>query len=353
MDPTPSKKRKLEPADREDGPKEVDGDGNGATIQRGDIWYEDGNVVLVAEGKAFKVSWYIVLMIEGDINTVVIEVYREDCETYEGCPKVHIHDSAEDLACLLSALLDTTLIDDATILTIDEVSTMFRMGCKYQTDRVREKAVHRLKLCFPDNPDDYATPDTRSTLYYEADPSHYFANATIAIEFCDCATVIKLAGSHHFLDNLLPAAFYAYARMVYSGMLCTNETDLELQCSKEDVVRCLNGADALKKALRQNLYDSIMKIGRSDSCVTRAACKSKKLASLQELAALHLRSEALVDFGIVDKLGLDIQCCEPCLLYCKETYEQKRQQEWMKLREYFDLSPVIGNGHAAGNGIAA
>ena len=72
-----------------------------------DIWFKDGNVVLVAQGVAFKVFGGIL----AQSSPVFADMFEfpqpaATAETMEGCSIVHMPDSAEDLRYLLVAITD-------------------------------------------------------------------------------------------------------------------------------------------------------------------------------------------------------------------------------------------------------
>ena len=73
----------------------------------GDVWLEDGNVVLVAEGTAFRV-FRSVLAKNSEIFRDMFNLPQpESTEMYAGCPVVGLHDSKADLRWILKALYDS------------------------------------------------------------------------------------------------------------------------------------------------------------------------------------------------------------------------------------------------------
>ena len=75
-------------------------------VSHSDIWFEDGNVILVAGGVAFKVH-------RGQLERHS-EIFRDlfslpqpaDRPTYQGFPTVQLYDSPSDITFLLRALYD-------------------------------------------------------------------------------------------------------------------------------------------------------------------------------------------------------------------------------------------------------
>ena len=77
------------------------------SYERADLWFEDGNVVLVAEGAAFKVHRGVLSRNSEIFRDMFGVPQPEHGETFEGCPVVHLTDSKEDVRYMLSALCDT------------------------------------------------------------------------------------------------------------------------------------------------------------------------------------------------------------------------------------------------------
>lgn len=76
------------------------------SVAQSDIWFEDGNVILVAGGIAFKVH-------RGQLERHS-EIFRDlfslpqpvDQPTFQGSPIVQLYDSPSDITFLLRALYD-------------------------------------------------------------------------------------------------------------------------------------------------------------------------------------------------------------------------------------------------------
>ena len=70
-----------------------------------EFWFEDGSVVLVAQNTGFRV--YRALLARQ--STVFANMFSSSApsseEMFEGCPVVHVSDSAEDVAHFLGVLL--------------------------------------------------------------------------------------------------------------------------------------------------------------------------------------------------------------------------------------------------------
>lgn len=75
--------------------------------ERGEPWFDDGNVILIVENTAFRVYKSILSCNSGiscDTFTVPQPV---DAEMWNGCPVVHLSDTRKDLVRVLSALFES------------------------------------------------------------------------------------------------------------------------------------------------------------------------------------------------------------------------------------------------------
>ena len=82
------------------------------------VWYDDGNIVLIAGSTAFKLYKGIL----ASVSPVFKDMFAfpqnpTDCEIYDGCPVFHMPDIAQDLRPLLKALHDGRCAIIATLLS--------------------------------------------------------------------------------------------------------------------------------------------------------------------------------------------------------------------------------------------
>lgn len=73
-----------------------------------DVWFDDGNVVLVAENTLFKI-YRGTLKAQSPLFEDLFALPQqesEQLEKYEDCPLIHLHDSAADMRIFLKAMID-------------------------------------------------------------------------------------------------------------------------------------------------------------------------------------------------------------------------------------------------------
>ena len=75
--------------------------------QRGDVWFDDGNIVLIASvGTAFRVYKGILSQHSEVFRDMFAVPQPPDAEKWEDCPVVHLADTAVDLHHILTVLYD-------------------------------------------------------------------------------------------------------------------------------------------------------------------------------------------------------------------------------------------------------
>ena len=75
-----------------------------------EIWFEDGNVILVAETVAFRVHRGQLERHSDVFHDLFLIPQPRDQDLVDGCSVVELHDSASDMTFLLRALYDGLLV---------------------------------------------------------------------------------------------------------------------------------------------------------------------------------------------------------------------------------------------------
>ncbi|KAK7690491.1 hypothetical protein QCA50_005589 [Cerrena zonata] len=203
------------------------------------VWYEDGNVVLIAERKAFKVHRSI-LSSSSDVFRDMFEVVQPDLldssSTFDGCPIVHLSDTAKELTTFLEILYSQGnhryFRIEKVCAPMEWVSAVLRLGRKYQVSHIAEEAVRRLEFVCP--------PPGRNLMAYIWSRIDTYKGGGMAI------SIVKLARAYD-LPGLLPFAFYmccqlSIDKLIYGVELEDGSVD---RLSLEDLARCLHGKEQI------------------------------------------------------------------------------------------------------------
>lgn len=86
--------------------KRVRQDDTGECLIRSHMWFEDGNIVLIAEDIAFKLHRGV-LARQSPIFEDMFSVPQPTVQDhFDDCPAVHLHDQASDLEIFIEVLYD-------------------------------------------------------------------------------------------------------------------------------------------------------------------------------------------------------------------------------------------------------
>lgn len=122
-----------------------------AGITRSDIWFEDGNVIIQAEKTHFKV-YRGGLAANSSIFKDMFSMPQPPSAgelDVEGCPVVHVSDTAEDIAIVLQALFLRGHVAAGEPLSIPAVVAFLRLGKKYDIELLHAEALKRLHCEYP------------------------------------------------------------------------------------------------------------------------------------------------------------------------------------------------------------
>lgn len=81
-------------------------EGNPDQYQRGDFWFDDGNIVLVAGKTAFRAHQGVLSRKSEVFKDMVAVPQPQNPSTYDGCPTVELSEDEEDVKLLLSSIYD-------------------------------------------------------------------------------------------------------------------------------------------------------------------------------------------------------------------------------------------------------
>lgn len=80
-----------------------------------DVWYEDGNVVLQAQGVSFRVHRGILAKNSAVLRIILSAVPPQTSFMIEGCPVAELPDAGKDLEHVLRALYDRSCVFSSLI----------------------------------------------------------------------------------------------------------------------------------------------------------------------------------------------------------------------------------------------
>ncbi|KAH7885812.1 hypothetical protein F5I97DRAFT_1808537 [Phlebopus sp. FC_14] len=242
------------------------GDSLGASTRHSDLWFSDGSIVLRAEDTLFRVHKSLLARHSGFFHDLfTLPQLVEDvasppsCQStslttvvgatgdVEGCPVLRLHDAAEDVANLLTALVDGPNFGNNDPADFQVVSGILRLATKYVVDSLREKALDHLALAWPTTLKGWDTREDIARFGELQDGS----SAMTSI-YPSPIAVINLAREVN-APALLPSAFYDLSRYHFSQIFDHGESFEESawQCSLSpaDLQRLALGKEASQHAI--------------------------------------------------------------------------------------------------------
>lgn len=179
---------------------------------------------------------------------------------------------------------------------------MLRLGDKYQVRHLRAEAVRRLKQCFPEKLQDYATRDQQSKLVFggESDGNDgddvFFTKSSTSLTCEDSIPVIQLA-CEFGLNFLLPAAFFTSLRLDETYVLSSHKDEAGdlWHMSQRDTAALFRGQQMLNAAVRRH-FSSIFSVPDANYTLPKKCAQ----ASLSNRKALFMMDWKIWD-AFVDK----------------------------------------------------
>ncbi|KAF7969809.1 hypothetical protein HWV62_25926 [Athelia sp. TMB] len=146
---------------------------------RSDLWYEDGSVVLQAENTQFKVYRGILAESSSVFNDMFSfpQPLLPDIEHIEGCPVVHLSDSAQEVEYILRALFRREYLGHRVELPWGVFSAWLCLGQKYDIEQLYTEARNRL---FEEIPATLAAYDAAEAWSVIEEPKSYMEIAILA-----------------------------------------------------------------------------------------------------------------------------------------------------------------------------
>ncbi|KAI0750320.1 hypothetical protein C8Q80DRAFT_1253846 [Daedaleopsis nitida] len=277
-----------------------------------DMWFEDGNVVIVAQHTAFRVHrgplsrHSVVFQDLFNISQPLVNSTVSD-DVYDGCPTLHVTDTVCDSKRFLGAIYDGLgYMVPASLTQFSVLASLVRMGHKYQLDLILDESLRRLKTVY--NPD-----------FSVWEPHQGRSNGVVELQNEDAIEAFNL---FCLVDRpeMLPTALYACCNLdthvLLHGWQRSDGSTLE-KLSMEDLELCLNARpelQALDAQLAAQLYD----VAPSESCQDGVRCGHTLSSQRRGLPSAFwdiLGYQPLTRYLIdaVEVLGAQEQLCPSCV----------------------------------------
>ncbi|KII87445.1 hypothetical protein PLICRDRAFT_142726, partial [Plicaturopsis crispa FD-325 SS-3] len=290
--------------------------GLSAEPQRSNIWYQDGSIVLEAERLQFRVH-ISVLAAHSLIFKDMLEIGQSSVGEYavEGCPLVHLSDSAQDLTYVLTAFYDRKFFDLREPQPFPVIAAMLRLGKKYELEYFYTEALSRV-----------ASECPTSLERWDAGSDELITNDDDGGLYFDMANLLRETDT----ISALPVTLYTCGQW-YTHRELLEGLDCGSALSATNRTACLIGLDRLRLAALAHI-DSWLTSNNS-TCTTPAECSSWKAALVITESRTVEGFEALAEW----RPRWETHLCRACTRHYKGLYNDNRRKLWEALPSFFDL----------------
>ncbi|KAH9830003.1 uncharacterized protein C8Q71DRAFT_717556 [Rhodofomes roseus] len=331
---------------------------------RSDFWFNDGNIILVVRGIAFKVH-------RGQLERHS-EIFRDlfsmpqppDQVLLDGCQWLELYDSPSDVLHLLSALYDGLYITKPCAIKFDVISGVLRLSNKYLIDHLRIRCLQWLRADWPSSLEGWdrrelqATDDNKRYAPRESYP-HPIRIINLARELA--------------LDDLLPSALYDLSRYgprkiaagtttvpcpaPTSASVASNALDERICLSPQELYTALLGRECGQRYIASFIEKELSGRPVSPTCINRhrdngRPCRESfyfiMLNILRSVGGISAGRDADPLFTLVQAIEMlsrkdftdgekqcGLQICEACKIDFAQSAAKARQDVWAQLPSWF------------------
>ncbi|KAI0668527.1 hypothetical protein C8Q78DRAFT_1081384 [Trametes maxima] len=307
---------------------------SGSVKRDPDLWFEDGNIVLLCRDSAFRVYRGLLTRHSVIFRDLFSMAQPSTSETMESCPVVHISDPPDDLRYLLRVMcgLRKFPIIPGERMEFAELAALIRMSHKYHVEDLHSRAMHHFKLYFTNDLAVWDTAGVDGNLFLHITPP-------------DAITAINLARLTH-TDSVLPTALYLCCQLdaeLTAGVERPDGSTERLE--PKDLELVLRGRTELVRASTRGAC-TICKPSPSPQCVNKGCERALRevlnmmLDGLQKDPIGDIAGYAALDSwehwieDVVDLWPL----CEPCRTMLHARDLDVRRDVWKRLPRFMGVT---------------
>ncbi|KDQ59920.1 hypothetical protein JAAARDRAFT_205850 [Jaapia argillacea MUCL 33604] len=275
------------------------------------IWYEDRNIVLVAQQTvAFKVYRGILSRRSEVFRGMFAKEHKTGDMVMDGCPVFEVSDRPTDLAHFLSALFDRTYFDSSQC-SFDMLASMLRLGTKYRIEDLRGGALTRLNHCFP--------PRLDAWTLNKKDRDQLIKDPSVIVGIANLASELDLK---HILYLSLYECCQIPARTLFEGYKhldgSVEKLDWDLMGS------CVEGLHSLFEESFDITTGCIEAVRPSSEQCARPNCPGLARSMSGKVGPSTPRPDPLVDRFTSSRLSVFGAYCDNCVKFLGEKYNAGR-----------------------------
>ncbi|KAF7982515.1 hypothetical protein HWV62_28122 [Athelia sp. TMB] len=325
---TPAQKRKRAEDSIDESPP--------AEPVRSAIWYADGNVILEAEGVQFKVHKSILAQnssIFEDMFSLPQPPSSSCTDTVDGCPIVHLSDSAEEMGYILNALFKNEYLSYGEKLEFPVLSAFLCLGRKYD--------IRKLEL------------EGRKRIYNEFSTTLQEYDAVGRGIWKTSFACPRLSKSYHLLEflalarrmdllSILPQLFYFCCSKLHpaADLVKGWRDGTYAACSADDQLTILAGFEAIYRAQAKTTFAWLyQRETLAQECATSYQCELGRAKYLRDMFTPVPFPVGLLTWEYADVNLFRSLLCEHCTARARALHEAGRLEFWKLLPSLFGLPP--------------
>ncbi|KAJ7188733.1 hypothetical protein C8R46DRAFT_979996 [Mycena filopes] len=318
------------------------------TIERSEIWYEDGSLVLQAQRTRFRVHWSFISQHSSVFHDMQGLPQPSDANSIDNCPVVELSDTAEEATHLLRALYTPTFFSQR-MLALPVISSLIRFARKYDfRDIVHAIIANHLTHEYPATLQEFDVisnvianhltheyPATLQEFDVISNVDGGYKMTRIVNYYGIHFDVIRLARENN-ITSVLPCAFYRALRKhteaeIFDGVPRGDGTVATLSPADQRI--CILGRMMAIRAHTQPdgpygwLHDSHSR----RHCLSTSHCQKERHRIA--LSLLKSSNRYLTLFSLIQST----QYCASCAASNMEAVKKGREKAWGLLPTYFDL----------------
>ncbi|KAJ7473319.1 hypothetical protein FB451DRAFT_1248993 [Mycena latifolia] len=354
------------------------------------LWFSDGNIVICAHNVLFRVFRGILTARSPVFAEMLAFPQSDDAETIDGCPVLHLDDSAADTMYFLKALFDYEFFAPYPAKTdFDAIHGILRLGQKYRVEPLRRRALQHLSSAHPTTLAAWDALCASSSA--QAASSSTAPSGGASWDFDNLELPILTLARAARADWILPAAFYRALAALGSAEILDgiDYTGVHVELDRADKVLCLEAApvllgDAISEMLgflwTPEVIPGCERTGASTSTTSLAstssgssstdgpgmnACTADRLAMRR--TAERWRRDSLLPLSLGAAVGDEeraiwaeedfsrLAVCAPCLAHMRADWAARRAHFWAGLPALFGLPAwdVLEHARAEAEGQSA
>ncbi|KAJ6567060.1 hypothetical protein B0H19DRAFT_1232982 [Mycena capillaripes] len=308
-----------------------------------ELWFEDGNLVILAENRQFRVYRGVLAARSPIFHDMLAFPQPSDSELIEGCPLVRLPDSATEVTVFLRAIFDSEFFETYPAPTrIESIIGILRLSHKYEVNYLRRRALVHLSSNFPTELSALET-ETSSWGITELPAVMQPPPPPPPGPFI---SIIQLAREVGALW-ILPDAFYQLADVCSTGpgiLACIKPAILNgrsSQLSEDDQISFVNGYCAQINTGPSDVIRFLHEPALILGCTSEHECMTARLEAIEMVRYDRTTPKFQADplllwYGDEDWNRLR-DVCGICKASLKESHEEARQAFWDQLPQMYGL----------------